>query len=131
MREGFCPKCGNKLMIGALSGDRILFCDQCSEEFPVASWLKSDKLNEPAITPTSEIATLRTPSALRLLPIAFYIIAWLGFVALTVLAIEAGSGYLFGYGIGSTIACLGSGRVIELLQIIADELQQKRLSESP
>ena len=69
------------------------------------------------------------PSGLRWLPMAFYVIACLGFVAFLILAVQAESGYLFGYGIGATIACLGSGRVIELLQIIADELQQKRLSE--
>ena len=71
------------------------------------------------------------PSVLRFLPIAFYIIACLGFSGWIIIALNLGSWEAFGYAIGSTIACLGSGRVIELLQIIADELQQKRLSESP
>ena len=69
------------------------------------------------------------PSALRWLPSAFYVIACLGFVAFLILAVQAGSGYLFGYGIGTTIACLGGGRVIELLQNIDDKLEQKRTSK--
>ena len=80
--------------------------------------------------PTETLATEK-PSALRWLPVAFYVIAGLGFVAFLILAVQAESGYLFGYGIGATIACLGSGRVIELLQIIAEELYRKRMSESP
>ena len=83
------------------------------------------------LNPDSESEGTNLSSPLRWLPFAFYVIACLGFVAFLILAVQAESGYLFGYGIGATIACLGSGRVIELLQIIADELQQKRLSESP
>ena len=71
------------------------------------------------------------PSLLYALPSVIYFIACLGFVAFLVLAIQAGSGYIFSYGIGVTIACFVSGRVIELLQNIDDELYRKRLSESP
>ena len=74
-------------------------------------------------------STVSKPSGLRLLPSVFYAIAGLGFVAFIVLAVQAESGYLFGYGIGSTIACLASGRVIDLLQNIDDELYRKRMSE--
>ena len=62
---------------------------------------------------------------LRWLPMAFYLIACLGFMAFLILAgtAERGVGaYLIGYGISTTIACLGGGRVIELLQSIDDEL---------
>ena len=69
------------------------------------------------------------PSALRWLPEAFYVIACLGFVTFFLLAAQAKSGYLFGYGIGATIACLASGRLIELLQEINDELYTRRMSE--
>ncbi len=71
------------------------------------------------------------PSVLRFLPIAFYIIACLGFSGWIIIALNLGSWEAFGYGIGSTIACLGSGRVIELLQNIDDKLEQKRTSDSP
>jgi len=71
------------------------------------------------------------PSLLYALPGVIYFIACLGFVAFLVLAIQAGSGYIFGYGIGATIAGFASGRVIELLQNIDDELYRKRMSESP
>ena len=71
------------------------------------------------------------PSALRWLPMAFYVIACLGFVAFLVLAIQSENSFLFGYGIGATIACFGSGRLIELVQDINDELYRKRMSESP
>jgi|GEM_PF-3240762 len=66
---------------------------------------------------------------LRWLPLVFYVIASLGFIGWIIIAINLESWEAFGYGIGATIACLGSGRVIELLQIIADELQQKRMNE--
>ena len=70
-------------------------------------------------------------SPLRWLPSAFYVIAILGFAGFVILAIQSENSYLFGYGVGSAIACLGSGRVIELLQDINDELYRKRMSESP
>ena len=71
------------------------------------------------------------PSGLRWLPSAFYVIAILGFAGFVILAIQSENSFLFGYGVGTTIACLGSGRVIELVQDISDELYRKRLSESP
>ena len=71
------------------------------------------------------------PSPLRWLPISFYVIASLNFAGWIIIAINLKSWEAFGIGIGSTITCLAFGRVIELLQIIANELQQKRLSESP
>jgi len=81
--------------------------------------------------PTETLATEK-PSDLRYLrwlPVAFYVIACLGFMAFLILAVQAKSGYVFGYGIGAMLSCFATGRVIELLQIIADELQQKRMSE--
>ena len=71
------------------------------------------------------------PSALRWLPSAFYVIAILGFAGFVILAIQSENSFLFGYGIGATIACFGSGRLIELVQDINDELYRKRMSESP
>ena len=76
-----------------------------------------------------EAPTLRKTSSLRWLPTAFYYIAWLGFIGWIVITLNTESWVAFGYGIGSTIACLASGRVIELLQNIDDELYRKRMSE--
>ena len=73
--------------------------------------------------------TVTKPSALRGLPFVIYAIAWLGFIAWVCIAINLESWEVFGYGIGATIACLASGRLIELLQNIDDELYLKRLSE--
>ena len=100
--------------------------EAAKEYMSQVEWEEHAKANR-----SSRPRTSKRNSPLQWLPSAFYVIACLGFVAFLILAVQAGSGYLFGYGIGTTIACLGSGRVIELLQIIADELQQKRLSESP
>ena len=66
---------------------------------------------------------------LRWLPLVFYVIAVLGYIGWIINSINLKSWEVFGIGIGSTITCLAFGRVIELLQIIADELQQKRMSE--
>ena len=68
---------------------------------------------------------------LRWLPDAIHFIALVGFVGFVVAAVQTKSGVLFCYGIGTTIACLVSGRTIELLQNIDDELYRKRMSESP
>ena len=101
--------------------------------------IKTGSLQEPTETSATEklsvlqerTETLATekPSALRWLPIAFYVIAWLGFLGWWYVAINLKSWEAFGIGIGTTIACLGSGRVIELLQNIDDKLEQKRTSE--
>ena len=80
---------------------------------------------------TSDTSAIEKPSSLRWLPVAFYVIACLGFIGWIIIALNLGSWEAFGYGIGATIACLGSGRVIELLQNIDDKLEQKRASESP
>ena len=128
-------------MIGDVSENSALYCGQCNEEFLISEWLrKYDKdlirrANSLRDSADSELRSrdnyLAKPSGLRWLPMAFYIIAVLGFVAFLILAVQAESGYLFGYGIGATIACLGSGRLIELLQEINDELYTRRISESP
>ena len=78
---------------------------------------------------SSSQASQANPTALRWLPMAFYVIACLGFIGWTIIALNLESGEAFGYGVGTTIACLGSGRVIELLQNIDDKLEQKRTSE--
>ncbi len=63
------------------------------------------------------------PSPLRWLPTAFYVIAYCGFAGWIIIAVDRESWEAFGFGIGSMIACLGSGRVIELLQNIDDKLE--------
>ena len=106
-----CPKCGLAADVSKIAPKHV------ASKTELAAELSDD--------------TEFKPSNLRWLPMAFYIIACLGFSGWILIAINLESWEAFGYGIGATIACLGSGRVIELLQIIADELQQKRLSESP
>ena len=69
------------------------------------------------------------PSSLRWLPVAFYIIASLGFLGWIIIALNLVSWVAFGYGVGSTIACFAGGRTIELLQNIDDELYRKRMSD--
>ena len=113
------------ILIGSTKLSQSMVTKMAATEEAAVNDLKPDSKSE-----GTNLSAIK-PSVLRLLPMAFYVIACLGFVAFLILAVQAESGYLFGYGIGATIACLGSGRVIELLQIIADELQQKRLSESP
>ena len=71
------------------------------------------------------------PSLLYALPSVIYFIASLGFLGWILIAINLESWEAFGYGIGATIACFVSGRVLELLQNIDDELYRKRMSESP
>ena len=78
---------------------------------------------------TSDTSAIETLSSLRWLPVAFYVIACLGFTGWIIIALILGSWEAFGYGIGSTIACLASGRVIELLQNIDDKLSRKLVSE--
>ena len=73
--------------------------------------------------------TDKKPSQLRWLPMAFYVIACLGFVAWILIAIYLENEMPIYYGIPSTIACLASGRVIELLQDINDEMYRKRMSK--
>ena len=99
----------------------------------------NDALNKPL---TNEVATMQSantittsdtsanekPSSLRWLPVAFYIIASLGFLGWIIIALNLGSWVAFGYGVGSTIACFAGGRTIELLQNIDDELYRKRMS---
>ena len=77
---------------------------------------------------TSDTSAIEKPSSLRWLPVAFYIIASLGFLGWIIIALNLGSWVAFGYGVGSTIACLASGRVIELLQNIDDKLSRKLVS---
>ena len=203
MREGFCPKCENIMMIGDVSENSSLHCGQCNEEFLISEWLrKYDKdlirrvnsLRESAdselgsrsnysantsnpllcgacgeinivdITEDNHIhckcgaiyevspqlaatansrlqgsGDINSPSFnypietsnLQWLPSAFYWIGLLGLFVFCIIAYQAKSGYVFGYGIGAMLSCFATGRVIELLQIIADELYRKRLSESP
>ena len=78
---------------------------------------------------TSDTSAIEKLSSLRWLPVAFYVIACLGFIGWIIIALNLGSWEAFGYGIGSTIACLASGRVIELLQNIDDKLSRKLVSE--
>ena len=77
---------------------------------------------------TSDTSAIEKPSSLRWLPVAFYVIASLGFLGWIIIALNLGSWVAFGYGIGSTIACFAGGRTIELLQNIDDELYRKRMS---
>ena len=80
--------------------------------------------------PTKKTANAAVKSSgLRWLPATFYFFAVIGFTAWILIAINLESWIAFGYGIGSTIACLASGRVIELLQNIDDELYRKRESK--
>jgi len=83
------------------------------------------------LNPDSESEGTNLSSPLRWLPFSFYVIASLNFAGWIITALNLESWEAFGIGIGSTITCLAFGRVIELLQIIAEELYRKRLSESP
>ena len=78
---------------------------------------------------TSDTSAIEKPSSLRWLPVAFYIIASLGFLGWIIIALNLESWVAFGYGVGSTIACFAGGRTIELLQNIDDELYRKRMSD--
>ena len=78
--------------------------------------------------PTSDTSAIEKPSSLRWLPVAFYVIACLGFIGWIIIALNLESWVAFGYGVGSTIACFAGGRTIELLQNIDDELYRKRMS---
>ena len=84
-----------------------------------------------AVPSPAVASTVAKPSALRGLPYVVYVIACLGFAGWIIIALNLESWEVFGCGIGATIACLASGRVIELLQNIDDELYRKRISESP
>ena len=74
---------------------------------------------------TSDTSAIEKLSSLRWLRVAFYVIACLGFIGWIIIALNLESWVAFGYGVGSTIACLASGRVIELLQNIDDKLSRK------
>ena len=92
---------------------------------------KIAKLSESSglLQPGKTSPTDKKPSELRWLPMAFYVIACLGFVAWILIAIYLQSEIPIYYGIPSTIACLASGRVIDLLQDINDEMYRKRMSK--
>ena len=80
-------------------------------------------------SPLNQNLFVGKPSRLRRLPMAFYIAGWLTAVAVMIAAVNTLNGTVLFIGFVCVILCFGTGRVIELLQIIADELQQKRMSE--
>tara|TARA_Y100001934_G_scaffold120454_1_gene147249 strand:- start:333 stop:704 length:372 start_codon:yes stop_codon:yes gene_type:complete len=93
-----------------------------------------NKIQQKAATKTKAVqesdVTVKA-SYYRKLPDVIYLIAVFGFIAWILIALGQESWEAFGIGIGATIACFVSGRVIELLQNIDDELYRKRMSESP
>ena len=95
----------------------------------MAKPIKASVKPKATMKPQAPTETPVKPSALRWLPSAFYVIAILGFAGFVILAIQSENSFLFGYGVGATIACFGSGRLIELVQDINDELYRKRMSE--
>ena len=103
------------------SGVQIEAAKEYMSQFEWEEHAKANRSSRPRIP--------KRDSPLRWLPMAFYAIAILGFIGWIIIAINLESWEAFGYGIGSTIACLASGRVIELLQDINDELYRKRMSE--
>ena len=121
-----CAECGKLISKG--NGSYALGFYECRCGWKI-------ELSPPSITAVAtfahEMDDVIKPSTLRWLPIAFYIIACLGFLGWIIIALNLKSWEAFGYGIGSTIACLASGRLIELVQNIDDELYRKRMSESP
>ena len=117
-----CKACGEINDVGDITADNHIHC-KCGAIFKVSSQ-KTAKA-----TSTIQNLAIEKPSSLRWLPVAFYIIASLGFLGWIIIALNLGSWEAFGYGIGSTIACLASGRVIELLQNIDDKLSRKLASD--
>ena len=130
-----CYLCEKTVAIIDLTQDDKLVCEHCGAERRVKDYLPAGEATykgSPQAAATANPTLQRSTDILRWLPMAFYLIACLGFMAFLILAVQAERGadaYLFGYGIGTTIACLGGGRVIELLQNIDDELYRKRISE--
>jgi len=114
-----CFACG-----AIIRSDREI-CRKCGAKQP-----------EPAVTTrpvntNNSTAALKKPSDLRWLPGVFYNIAIFGFIGWIIIAFNLKSWEAGAYGFGSMIACLASGRLIELLQEINDELYTRRMSESP
>ena len=112
---------------------------------PTSEFATTTPLNDRGIVPDDDTSldptinaeniisdNVEKPSRLRWLPIAFYIIACLLFIGWSIIAFSTRNWWTgLGWGMISALACLATGRVIELLQIIADELYRKRMSESP
>ena len=69
------------------------------------------------------------PSALRWLPSAFYVIAILGFAGFVILAIQSENSFLFGYGIGATIAYYVINKTKKTKEEIEQEENEKYLKE--
>ena len=98
--------------------------EAAKEYISQVEWEEHANANRP-----SRLRTSKRNSPLRWLPVAFYVIASLGFLGWIIIALNLESWVAFGYGVGSTIACLASGRVIELLQNIDDKLSRKLVSD--
>ena len=136
--EKKCPACFEvHADYTSLPDDDKIVCGICRVKFS-PSWHVENSINKVSNSSKSfrsqrknekPTETRVKPSALRWLPSAFYVIAILGFAGFVILAIQSENSFLFGYGVGATIACFGSGRLIELVQDINDELYRKRMSE--
>jgi hypothetical protein len=137
-----CPECGKELKYSfwKLFGDGLVECLDCSIRIDILSGsIKPSVVNEAVSADTDSKTDGKDhgdtqPSSDEILPGCFYAVAVLVGIGLGITTIavigNGGSaeeiGYMIGYTIGGVLSILATGRLIELVRRISDDVRAIR-----